>query len=436
MSTIGKKNYLYTFNKFLCILFCIWFAWPYANYYLGMYFGMTLSFVWLVTSGYFILMKKWSIDLIMVVAFFTTMIPYVLTGEFRYSSFNMISILGTFYLFFIGMFIFHYYYYYKKDFVFLGKLALITIVFYSVGAVQTYAGLLIYPEASRYLAVGGLNPEIRAAYTSIGIGGFNFVYSSVFLLIMIVYIFTRQKSKYLKKRRLLIIFLILVIFSTIVKSSYTIAILISIFGCILVIAVKNRRVFYALLFLSTFILLTVSDNVLSHILYNIANIFSNNLILNEKFLDLAQTISRNQGNSSQTLYRMELYTSSLSTFVKNPLFGINGPFGNINDRIGGHSGWLDMMAYFGLFSTIPLFSAIGLNFKKILQINKKEGSFFGIYSVQLLFIVYGIINPILYVYQIGLIMFLIVPSMPYIYCYLRKKSFTTPNKIVNTREDE
>ena len=151
--------------------------------------------------------------------------------------------------------------------------------------------------------------------------------------------------------------------------------------------------------------MTVSDNVLSHILYNIANIFSNNLILNEKFLDLAQTISRNQGNSSQTLYRMELYTSSLSTFVKNPLFGINGPFGNINDRIGGHSGWLDMMAYFGLFSTIPLFSAIGLNFKKILQINKKEGSFFGIYSVQLLFIVYGIINPILYVYQIGLIMF-------------------------------
>ena len=117
MSTIGKKNYLYTFNKFLCILFCIWFAWPYANYYLGMYFGMTLSFVWLVTSGYFILMKKWSIDLIMVVAFFTTMIPYVLTGEFRYSSFNMISILGTFY-FFIGMFIFQYYYYYKKNFVF------------------------------------------------------------------------------------------------------------------------------------------------------------------------------------------------------------------------------------------------------------------------------------------------------------------------------
>lgn len=422
MGQIPRKNHLYTFNKFICVLICIWFAWPYANYTLGMNFGVGLTFLWLATSGRFIFMKKWSIDLILVVVFFITITPYVFTGNFRYSSFNTVSILGTFYLFFLGMFLFHYYAFYRQDYVFLGKIAFVTIVFYVVGSIQTYIGLSIYPAASRYLAVGGLNPEARSVYYSMGIGGFNFVYSSVFLLIMTVHTLIKQRTKISSSSALLLLLSAIFIAAMIVRSSYAIALLMSILGCVLVFT-KNQRLFYGLLILSIVLLLMTPPESISKVFLGLADLFSNKPTLNEKLVDVAQTLNNGYGSQSQTMYRIELYATSLKTFFEQPLFGINGPLGDGNGVIGGHSGWFDMMAYFGLFTIIPMFLSIVFNFNKMLRLSKGNHSFAAVYIVQVLFLVYGIINPVLYIYQIGLIVFFIVPAIPYINQYLNRRHF-------------
>lgn len=422
-----RDNYLYKLNKLICIIFCIWFSWPYANYRLGMYFGVMLTFLWLASAANFLFLRKWGKNLILVVIFFITMIPYIITGEFNYTSFNTVSLLGTFYLFFLGMFMFHYYFFYRKDFFFLGRIALTTITFYTVGSIQTYIGLSMYPEASRYLAIGGLNPDIKTSYSSMGIGGFNFVYSTVFLFIISVQTFAKHKIENSNRQKLLLVLPILAMGLMIFKASYAIAILMSLLGCFLVLITRNKKMFYILLIISICTLLIVPNSVLNNIFLDLSSLFPLGSNLNKKFVDVAQAISNNKGNQSQTVHRFELYLSSLNIFSNYPLFGINGPRGNNSIRVGGHSGWLDMMAYFGLFVTIPMFAAIGIYLKKILKINSGFDSYIGILVVQVFFIVYGIINPILYVYQIGLIVFLVVPSIPYLH-YCMKRGYASTEK--------
>lgn len=423
-----NNNSMYKLNKFLCLMFCIWFAWPYLNYWLGMYYGVIISILWIATSGRFIFLKKWSLDLILTLIFFITLLPYVITGEFKYSTFNTISILGTFYLFLIGMYMFQYYINYRKDYMFLGKIATFTVAFFVIGSIQTFIGLSMYPQASRYLAVGGLDQATRELFSSMGIGGFNFIYSAVFLLLIVFHTLVNQKDKLPFMAFIFLSLSILVIGAMIIKSSYAIAVLMLILGVVLVLTVRSKRTFYILLALSIVFLLVFPLNLSGRMLLDIVNLFPNNTILKEKLFDLAQTIINIKDYHSQTMARLELYALSLKTFLKQPIFGINGPFGNKNDSIGGHSGWFDIMAYFGLFVTIPLFASIMDNFRKILKLFKNHESKTGFYIIQFFFIVYGIINPILYIYEIGLVVFLIVPSLPYISFYLKSKSRLTQKK--------
>ncbi len=433
MDKVLNNDLLYRLNKFICVLFCVWFAWPYANYKLGMYVGVALSLGWIITTGRFLVLKKWSADLVFIVAYFITFIPYVLTGEFEYSSFNPYSILGTFYLFFIGSFMFQYYRRYKSDKKFLGKIAFITIIFYVLGAVQTYIGLHNFPNAARVLAVGGLDYQYREMYSNMGIGGFNFVYSSCFLAIMLIHPLRKEKNTFSKKTRFLLFVGLIILLLMILKASYAIAILITLFGIGMVFVVRNKTSFYLLLIILLLTLFIIPKEVIAQILMEGANLFHDNKIISEKFSDLAKSFV-DVSSSSQTGYRFELYFSSLKTFIENPLFGINGPFGKGDFNVGGHSGWFDMMAYFGLFTVIPLFSAIYFNFKKIRSLARGTNSYGYIITIQFLFIIYGVINPLLYIYQIGLIIFLVVPSVPYMNCIrigskVRNRTFSKRGEI-------
>lgn len=414
MVRTGNQNNLYRLNKAICILFCIWFAWPFASYRLGMYFGVVLSLLWIATTGVFLFMMKWNADLLLTICFFITLLPYVLTGTFKYSTFNPLSLLGTFYLFFIGMFIFQYYHS-RNDLHFLGLLAIITLFFYGIGSIQTIIGLFKYPAASRYLAVGNPDPVLRTTYTNAGIGGFNYVYSAIFLLIIMANDIVKKRSLYPFKYKMLVLLALTAMLFMIVRASYAIALMMSFLGCALVLFVRRKRTFYilAIQFVCIMLIFSATEGFFSTIFFKLADVFDSNPVIYEKLRDLALTFG-NLTIYSQTTNRIQLYYSSFRSFLSNPLFGVHGPFGTSSYIVGGHSGWLDLMAYYGLFATIPLFLAIGSNFIKIIRINRHNESTIGILVVQVLFIALGIINPILYVYHIGLVVFLIVPSVPYI----------------------
>ncbi|WP_335489387.1 hypothetical protein, partial [Bacillus sp. JJ1773] len=67
---------------------------------------------------------------------------------------------------------------------------LFTIFFYFIASIQTFLGLMEYPLASRELATG--TAPLQQIYMSLGIGGFGFVYSAVFINIIILYFLVKK----------------------------------------------------------------------------------------------------------------------------------------------------------------------------------------------------------------------------------------------------
>lgn len=421
-------------NQLLAILICLWIAVPFFQVRAGVIFLTLLFMAWLLTTDLRWLTKKIYLNLIFVIIFFVTFIPFLITGELQYGVPGANVILISFPMFFFGLFINHYYMFYKKDYKMLGKIAFYFILFFTIGSIQTYFGLLTYPMASRQLATG--SPEFSEIYGRIGIGGYGFIYSGTFLLLATFYSILRGKNLFSLKSKILMIFAIVVIFLMLLKASFATSLLISFCGLFLILFVRGKLTLIVS-FLFTVIFLTfISESLIANFLLSIANFFSENPILKEKFTDLASTFV-NSSFDGQAGNRMDLYVSSLKVFLENPFFGIYGPFGNQNaSLVGGHSGWLDLLAYYGLFTSIPLFIALYYNFK--IQYSLLKKSKFHVYLAILYFLifVFGLINPILYVYEIGFVLFCIIPAIPFIPYAFKTNVLTETKKEKSDRTNE
>lgn len=396
------NEFKFLINKILCILFCMWISWPYATYKTGMYTGVIISFLWLMTSSYINIFKKISLDIFFVIILFLNFLPYLLVNNFKYGSFKIISFLGLLFLFFIGMFFLDYYMYEKKDFIFLRKMLYLNIIFYAIGSIQTYLGLIIHPLASRYLAVENLDLALKNIYGSLGIGGFNFVYSSVYILIIIYYLVIFDNKNLSKITIVFFSLIFIIILLTLFKASYFIPIAILTTG-IIFISLKKSKLNFILILLLIYSFYLFNDLLLNELEYT---------PLSKKYFDIVLTL-QNSASESQTLYRINLYLNSLKTFLRFPIFGLNGTVDELNNSyeyIGGHSGWFDFMAYFGLFASIPVFLSIYYNYKKTINIYYYNYNNILINAVYLCLIINGILNPILYVYQIGFVVFFVLPS--------------------------
>lgn len=416
MTSSQSKNPLININSFIVILMCMWVSWPYINYKLGFLPFLLLLMIWLLTSEFKWYFVGYSIDIIMIIFWVLTIIPYLLTGNFRYGPANEINTLISFTLFFGGMFINHYYMYCKKNLILLGKISFFTILFYFVASIQSYIGLLKYPLASRALATG--DDPFQDIYAALGIGGFGFVYSAVFINILILYFLIKKKSLLYK---FISIMIYLVITAMLISASYATSLLLVFTGTLLVVTIKGKRsLIFSIIFAFLFLLI-IPFEWIGYLLVDVAVAFESNQVINSKFLDLAQMFL---GDSvgSQTSGRGELYLASLETFFKYPIFGVYGPFGNeFTSGIGGHSGWLDLLASYGIFGALPLFLAIFFNFKKQLKFYTNHPYYHFLLTAQILFIVFGFINPIIYIYQIGFVMFVVAPALPFIYDVFSKR---------------
>jgi hypothetical protein len=294
---------------------------------------------------------------------------------------------------------------------------------YLIGSIQTYYGLKEFPLASRMLAT--TNDTMQQVYMSIGIGGFGFVYSLVFVVIISLYLI---KSKYLKKVYKILFMLAVICFVlSIIEASYAIALILLSVGILLAISIKGKKSLIIGLLIALVFILLIPKAFIGDFLLNVAQLFESNDTLNTKFLDLGQTIL-GDSMASQTENRGHLYLTSLKTFIENPLFGIYGPLGDqLNGDIGGHSGWLDFMAMYGIFGALPLFLGVLLNFKKQLLFYSGNPYYIFILISQMLFICFGFINPVIYIYQIGFVLFVIVPSLPFLPYAFSKRKVTINN---------
>lgn len=404
----------YKLNQLAIILICMWMGIPFFRVKLGVMFLLFIFIVWLITTDIQWLTQKWSWDLLWIIIFFITFIPYFVSGSLQYGSIGSKGILVNFTLFFVGLFINHYYMYFKEDYKTLGKIAIFSLFFFTIGSLQTYFGLIKYPLAARELA-GAIdnNPHLIQLYSDLGIGGFGHIYSCTFLLIVALYPIFKDRALTMKYK--IIIFIALVsLFLMLLKSSYATSLMILVCGIVLSLFVRGKISLIFILIILTILFFLIPKTSVADFLLSIANIFKENDILNQKFEDLAGFIFNNS-NEGQTGTRLNLYMSSILTFLSTPLFGIYGPFGDsVKGIVGGHSGWFDLLAYYGLFTAIPLFLSFFYNYKKHMQFYKKSNFYNFFITIYFLFILFGIINPILYVYEIGFVLFCVVPAIPFI----------------------
>ena len=423
----GRYNLLYYINQIACIMFCIWMCWPYFTVKTRTYAALVFLIVWFFTTDFRWLIKKWSMDLILTIVFFITFVPYILTGNLFYGGNGSRIILISFPLFFLGIFINHYYMYFKKDYLTLGRIAFFSLTMYTIGSIQTYRGLQMFPMASRALAQGR---DPMGVYTSLGIGGFGYVYAAVFISITILFLVIKKTLGMNKYYRLLATISFVSILLMIIEASYVIAIMLSFIGIILAIVFKKERSLIIASFFALVFILIFPKDIIGNIILNIAHLFKGSYVVREKLTDLASGFI-GEGMGMQIYGRLQRYLTSLNTFFKNPVFGIYGPFGNPHDRIGGHSGWFDLMGFYGIFVSLPMFSAIILNFKKHLSFYSNYPYYTFLLIAQLMFILFGFINPIIYVYQIGFALFVIIPSLPFLpYAFrIRRNMRTMKNKV-------
>lgn len=405
-------------NTLCCMFMCVWMAIPFFRVHTGVNVLLLFFLVWFVTTDLRWVFDKLSWDIIFIFIFFITFIPYYLFGNLEYGIYGSKIILVNFPLFFLGIIVNHYYMYFKKDYKVLGKIAIVSLTSYLIGSFQTYLGLLKYPMASRHLAgFVSQHLELKELYNSLGIGGFGHVSACGFVLIASIYLIRKKESKLGLKYRIISLFSIVIIFLMIIKASYTITLIIAFLGISLALLPKNHKVFALILYIITFLLVLLPQRIIGKLLFIVADFFSNNEILHMKFLSLSNNFIYG-GSLSESTNRVELYMTSLSTFLKQPLFGIYGPLGNSNNigyhTIGGHSGWLDLLAFYGLFAGIPLFFILFFNIKKNLTFYKGTKYYRYIFIAYLFFVIYGFINPVISVYEIGFVVLFVIPAIPFI----------------------
>ena len=412
------KRFLEGVNQISCIMICAWMCWPFFNVKTGTLPVLMFFIIWLLTTDFRWLIKKGSLDLVFTIMFFMTFFPYIITGSLQYGEAGSNVILVNFPLFFAGMFINHYYMYFKKDYVTVGRIALFCLVMFSIGSVQTIWGLEQFPMASRILATA--NAPMKDFYSSLGIGGFSFVYSAVFVSIALLYFIIGKKPGLNKYYKILITITFVLFVVMILKALYAIALILILIGIALILILKNKRRLYLIASFLLIFILVFPKEIIGQGILQLAFLFGEERVIGEKLIDFASSFLQNE-MGEQTAGRFQLYLTSLKTFLKNPFFGIYGPFGNASDRIGWHSGWLDLMGLYGLFTTVPMFIAIIINIKKHLFFYSKHPYYRYLLVTQIMFIFFGFINPIIYIYQIGFTFFLIGPSVPFIPYVFNKK---------------
>ena len=206
-------------------------------------------------------------------------------------------------------------------------------------SITTVLGNVAFPGASRLLAaIWSENPALAQYYTSLNIGGFDFVYMLVMFLPLLAPIIQYQDNKVYKL--FFFIFCLLSIF-TIIKTEYTTAVILSLiapFAILFPRLLSNKSIFL----ITLVVLICIAPITL--LLDNISETVESTVI-SERLLNLSN-LMQGKAVDGDLESRLELYTISLRSFAQNPFWG--------GSQIGGHSLVFDIVGYFGVIGILIL----------------------------------------------------------------------------------
>ena len=386
---ISKKK----INIFLLLLILIWYVVPIVQERGGMLAIGVLIFLWLLTC-----------DLNKVIRAAPRLFPYLtmlfvlsmwlLWGVKYYGGIETLYFVCSTFLMFFPTILF--WYYYKN--IELSQINWIAFVFWGgllFGAINTYVVLEEYPIASRLMATSSGD-----IYSKMGAGGYGFAYS-----LMIAFPFLMEVRRTSKSRILKLIYLAIMLFfvATIIKCEYTTCLLLLFVGVALHLMLRTNMVL-GIIALSFLPVLFVFEDGVGNLFLYLADVFKETEVIAVRLRDVA-TGFLNSDMSTMESSRYSLYMESLNGFLQYPVLG-SGLHGTIIS--GGHSTILDTLAIYGIGGFLAVLYSLTGSFKKIIK--SVDGRSKSIYlAVIIVFWLLTALNPTIYIYQLGIVIFLVGP---------------------------
>lgn len=260
-----------------------------------------------------------------------------------------------------------------------GHFKSVLLVILLITSVTTIIGTYMFESPCRELATQ-YNSELDNFYRLNNIGGYRFIYA---LVLSIPFVISQLQSKFNIK---MLLILIVFVFS-IIRSEYTTAILlvpITIF-----LSVLNRK--RGLLHIITIVLVGILTILnIDLILTTLIKMFESVSTTVSTRIVLLQISLHSSSISGDMLERFNTYNLSLHSFIDSPVFG---NLVGLNNPIGGHSEFLDLLAHSGLLGFVIVFSLILILRKVFLRQLKSRDSVFVVYFVAL---VLSIVNPVFF----------------------------------------
>lgn len=272
-------------------------------------------------------------------------------------------------------------------------LTVIFIAFFAVSVILTLTTLSVDSNASRLLA-GKATESERAAYYAKGVGGYGFVFGSVFISYALVK-FGRRIN--FKPGKIAIIALLAVIAVMVILASYTTAIIlffILVFVSAFTSAKKHNWIGFVLLFAGALLVILFRNSI-----FEMFAQLGKSLELPYVENRFTQLLQASDEGSVEGLRRYTLYKESLDAFFSQPLTGAT--------EVGGHSDIFDLLGMYGVFA-IPFIVSQALMFRQM-----AKDSVFKVEIVYWIFFAYMFIDTVDSIVTIPIVYYII----PFILSY-------------------
>lgn len=239
------------------------------------------------------------------------------------------------------------------------------------------------------------NTNAIIKYQRQGIASYGLVHSLPFLYPILVYYVKAGKKVLAKGCALVMIFICT---TMIIKSNFAASLVLSVAGAALAFLwSKNKFInIYLCLLIALCCALFMNDKVVVSGLQTIQPYLQENKKLNKKINDAVQSIKR--GRAEGDFQRVDTAEKSWNSFVGSPVIG------NFKEKsAGGHSFFIDRLAWFGIIGSFPLFLFLFFSLSKIFVLceNHKKIYYFiavGSFVVLTIFKNVGGIEPFLYLF--------------------------------------
>lgn len=277
------------------------------------------------------------------------------------------------------------------------KLFYIFIISLGITGFTTYIGCLRFPNISRLMATGTLDPNLEQSIRYLNIGGFNTIY---ILVLMLPFWINIIKSRiFSRKTKIIALFVIIGSMMGIIQSEYTTALLFSLLSLITLFLPVNLslKTFMRFLFLSMVFMFLIKAVLPSALEFLAENSESQSVQI--RLYDLSNILSGHGADEdSDIVNRLDKLVNSFYHFSESPIFGHFKFFG-------GHSYVGGVLEFYGLFGLFMLSIMLYNMYRLFVSPLENRGINTALYTMCFVYLSFLILNPQAYL----VVPFLLLP---------------------------